>query len=509
MSSNPLKLVPEQYESSAEAQSQSQNLVPRKCWLHITQLLVKPTLFEKNQKLRIIIHIPNSNREVKTKKISIDDNVIKYLMSNMNSAGLTSVPIDVTVVYEYKHDIQLEHPPIMGIEVEIISSILGRSKSVGQINVNMAEIIQKNQKSTFTIQKDSQIIASIQAEIHSLCLSKTTPTSITRSNSNFSDSDSEVVSESFVITDHMIQQMLRDRKVLFLDESTHQGQVLRQGLSVKDFVIPVKNNTGVQGFLNVAAQFFPYSSPIVIIMAGDDDFISMILKEMVVYREKGLISLDSFHLFVLPLSKNKSNFAKLLGKSSPAYASAFLSETWLSIFPEDSAVQNVGQQIGAAVDSIFASKLKKVDIPSCDVLVTTLSDQFVVPMFAGITIGDSSQLTSSKPTENVISMKCSFTQAKQKSVQIKFHHFKAVLDHQGINVNWKQLTNANLIPMIQSFDKYVVEEGSEKCNKFGFNLSKGQQPVDIYVDGVTIKAVIGVNVTPRDRSNSVELSAFA
>ena len=511
MSTNcPIKLIPEQYESSAEAQSQNQNLVPRKCWLHISQLSVKPNLFERNQKLRMIIHIPNSNREVKTRKIPIDESAIKYLNATVNSAGFSTIPIDVTIIYEYKHDIQLDHPSFMAIEIEIISSILGRSKSVGQINVNMSDIIQKNVKNTFQIAKEGMTVAILQAEIHSLCLSKTTPITVTRSFSTLSDSDSEITQESTIITDQMMQQMLKDRRVLFLDESTHQGQVLRQALSVKDFVIPVKNNIGVQGFLNVAAQNSPYSLPIVIVLAGDDYFVAMVLKEMVSYREKGLISLESFELFVLPLSEKHNRMAQYLGEKCQHYSNIFLSPQWLGIFPEDSAVQNVAPQITSTVDSIFSSELKQIEMTTADVLITTATDQFVLTMFVSLSIGQSHpSQQQTKPTDNIKQMKCSMLQSKQKNILIKFYYFNAVLEGQGLRIDWRNVSNANIIPMIQSRDKYTYEQTSEKCTKFSMSLAKGQPPVDIFIDGIPVKGVMALNVTLRDPESSVVLSALA
>ena len=507
----PIKLIPEQYESSAEAQSQNQNLVPRKCWMHLTQLLLKPGIFEKNQKLRMIVHIPNSNREVKTRKLPIDENAIKFLNANVNSTGFSSIPIDVTIIYEYKHDIQIEHPSNMGIEIEIISSILGRSKTVGLINVNMTEIIQKSFKGTLQVTKDGIPVAFLQAEIHSLCLSKSMPIKVTRSFSTLSDSDSELPAESTVVSDQMMMQMIKDRRVLFLDDSTHQGQVLRQGLSVKDFVIPVKNNVGVQSLLNIAAQNFPYSLPIVIVIAGDDFFVSMILKEMMTYREKGLISLDSFELFVLPLSDKHSRLAQYLGKNCEHYANTFLSPQWLSIFPEDSAVQNAAPQITASVDSIFSSELKQFPITAADVLVTTATDQFVMTMLVSLVIGENhlkKQSTAAKSIENTKQLKVSIYQSKQKNLLVKFYYFTAVLEGHGLTISWRHVSSSGF-PMIQSRDKLTFEETSEKCNKFSVSLGKSQQPVDIYIDGNKIKGVTALNVTLRDQDNSLCLSALA
>lgn len=506
--SHPIKLVPERYESSAEQPSQNQNLVPRKCWLRITQLLMKPSLFEKNQKLRIIVHVPNSNREVKTKKISLDEHAIRFLQTHTNNAGFSQIPIDATIIYEYKHDIQVEHPSIMIIDVEVISSILGRTKRIGQLSVNMSEVIQKNIKNTFSIGKEGNVIALLTAEIFSMSIARKTPEGIVHSYSTLSDSESELDPESVGASESLLPKMISQKRIVFADDNSSEGQIIKQYLSVTDYYIPVRSVSTIQKFLNAASQIVPSQNPIVVVLAGDDFFVCSFLKEIAAFRDRGLINQESFAIFVLPLKPKNSTFAQFLGGKSLKYTNQFLNQKWYDFFSEENSTPIHGPQVCGTISQLFTSEMKPFIVSVGDVLITTMSDQYVVPMFNDIAIGDPTTMDRSKQANPPFNAKCTFTSNKSRHDAIKFHLMHITMDQNGnITVGWSILTS-NLMQIFQSNDKQQIETETEKCTKFSMTNTKGQQPLDILIDGHKISGVIGLSVTLRDHSASVSLSCF-
>lgn len=497
------------YESPAEQQSQNENLVPRKCWLKISELLVKPQLLERNQKIRLLVHVPYSNRVVKTQKIPIDDNILKALISNQNQAGFSEIPIDVTIVYEYKHNIQIEHPPMMVIEFEITSSILGRSKTGGNVAINMCDALQKPIKTQFILRKDSINTALIKGEVHSVSISKTFSSSFSHSASALTDSESELIVETPVITDSAILQMLRDKRVLICDDTTHEGQIMKQGLSLHDYVLPVTSDAPIHSLFQLASEQIPdESGPAKIIIAGDDSFAARVLNEFLAFRNRGQISQDSFRFFVVPLSEVRAELAQQLAEASPAYKASFLSPEWLKIFLVDSAVQNAAPLIASRIEQLFSGESKPVQVQGADALITTATDQFVAPMIVALEIGQRQRLQDAKTAADAIAVRATFTGGRAKGVNVKFHHLLCRSVGGRLLVEWRQVTNSNFIPMIQSLDKYSVEEGTQSATRVALSTAKGQAPLDIFVDGVPYRRVTMLTITMRDPSMAINLQTI-
>ena len=396
----------------------------------------------------------------------------------------------------------------MIIDVEIISSILGRSKRIGQLSINMSEVIQKSIKNTFSIGKEGNVIALLTAEIFSMSIARKTPEGIVHSYSTLSDSESEIDPESTQGNESLLPKMISQKRVVFADDNSFEGQIIKQYLSVTDFYLPIRSPTTIQKFFSVVSQTMPSADPIVVILAGDDFFICTFLKEIAACRDRGLINIESFQIFVLPLKQQNSTFSTLLSSKSQKYASNFTNSKWFDLFSAESASPIHGPQVVDIINQVFATELKSFVVPVADILITTASDQYVVPMFSSITIGDPNNIDRSKTPGPPNSAKCTFTSNKVRHDSIKFHQMSVKMDHNGIIVvKWFILTNS-IMSILNSNDKVQIENETEKCNKFSMTNSKGQQ-LDILIDGQKIGGVIGFSVTLRDQSASVTLASFA
>ena len=309
-------ILSEKLESPAQQQSHETYLIPRNCWLKITSLQIKPSQLDKNQKLRIRISVPNSARVIRTSPIQLEDSFLSTLQNAQNQAGFSEMKLDIRVLLEYKHDVRIGHQNNLDFDVESLSPVISRSKTLGSSAIDLTQVLQKSIQTNLILRKDNDATASINIEIYSLCLSKKNPPlNLTNNSMTTFNSESDSESDLPVVTAHFektISNLFKTNRLLILDDRTPQGQTLLQGASLNDFVLPISDSQIVQLIFNIAEQEFLPSpqNPFVFIIAGDDFFVCNVLRHFIAMRDKSTLQDDTFRFIHVPVVKERSHFAR-------------------------------------------------------------------------------------------------------------------------------------------------------------------------------------------------------
>jgi hypothetical protein len=225
--SAPLSVRPvltERLQSPAQQQSQEKYLVPRNSWIRITAILIRPRRLEKNPKIRIRISVPNSARVVRTSYIAIDSQLLSWLQSNQNSAGFAEIPVDITILCEYRHDVRVNHPNNLDFDVET-----SRGKAIGFGTVDLANVIQAPIETLLICRKDSATTASIKIEMHSLCISRTSPATApepSKVSVVLDESDSDLVLPMTRQVEQKISDALATNRIMVLNSRSSEGTIL-------------------------------------------------------------------------------------------------------------------------------------------------------------------------------------------------------------------------------------------------------------------------------------------
>ena len=399
-------LISEKLESPAQQQSQELYLVPRNCWLRVTSFQIRTSIVEKNQKIRIRFSVPNSARVVRTSSILIDDEIMNYLQGSKNAAGFCELPIDVIVLFEYKHDVRFGHQNNLEIDIEVVSNIWSRSKSLGNAIIDLSDVIQKPMKSTSIFMKDNINTGTMNIELHSISITKTTPVISTSDKmvnniNSLSESDNEPIQTTTLQVEKKIRDIFKSNIILLVDEETAQGKMLLRETGMNNFVIPVKDISLVKFIFETAAEKLDLSrkTGFRFIVAGDDNFFCGILRVFMPMRDQGIFSNDSFSFIYVSLREEANDsFAKICAEKSQMYSNNFFVYDWFSIFLEDSQVQNASSLINSKLNILSTSSLIPVNVEVANVLISTISDQFTVPMFLNVQIGDNIKTTQMKDT---------------------------------------------------------------------------------------------------------------
>jgi len=501
-------LLVEKLQSQAQQQSSEQYLVPRNCWIQISKISIKQQTFEKNQKLRVKISVPNSGRVLKSSQIQIDDQFLS-LFENKPSNSFSDIPVDLIAVCEYLHDVRIGHSSNLEIELELTSSILSRTKCLGIAAIDLAHVIQKPHHIVLSLTKDNVATSSIDVQLHSLSLSNMHPKfPISPSASLLSDSDSEPIPSITPQISSQISQVLSTLSVLVIDATSPQGQILKRSVGLSDSALSITEYQVIQHTFEVASQQISNLSGLRFIIGGTNYFISRFLVAFLIMRDRGIFSTDSFSFVILPLKSEQSKIVESFISNAVHYAESFLDPSWLSIFDEDSAVQNAAALISPRISFLQTCELSAVTMPVGDVLLTTENSQSVVPMLLDLVIGDEARFLSQmhKSTGNVSQMKGVFFGKKTKNIPIKFHHFECVIREGALYSKWREITNSNILPMIPSLDKYAVEETRRQSSKISLKLHKGQPPIDVRIDGVLFRRIVELTITIREPEASLLLS---
>ncbi|KAH0795272.1 phosphofurin acidic cluster sorting protein 2 [Histomonas meleagridis] len=484
----PRCLISEKLESPAQQQSQELYLVPRNCWLHVTSFQIRPASVEKNQKIRIRFSVPNSYRVVRTSTILIDDELMNYIQSSQNAAGLTELPVDITVLFEYKHDVRFGHQSNLDIDIEIPQK-LPRSKSIGAASIDLSNAIQAPISTTLILRKDNTTTASLKIELHSITILKSSPLSTNSiSPSILSESDSESIPSITTQIEKKVKDIILSKNILVFDADTPQGQIFMGGTGQNNFVLPVRDQNLIQFIFDISSKLLKPNSktPFRFIIAGDDDFISQVLKQYVEMRDRGIFSSHIFNFICIPLTDGRRcSFARKLSEKSTKYAENFLSKNWFSIFLEDSEVQNASSTIASKLDLLLKSPLTPVSFSVANVVITSNTDQFVIPMLVSLRIG--------KQSTNV-QMKVTFTETKSKTSTLRFNALSITLDRVRLIAKWTGPTVTK-----------STEKKEAAANKINLAAAKGQAPVDVEIDGIVYKDAIVIMVMLREREAELML----
>lgn len=336
-------ILSEKLESPAQQQSQETYLIPRNCWLRITSLQIKPSQLDKNHKLRIRISVPNSARVVRTSSIQLDDSFLSILQNAQNQAGYSEMKLDIIVLLEYKHDVRIGHQNNLDFDVESLSPVISRSKTLGSAIIDLSQVLQNSMQTNLIFRKDNETTASINVEIYSLCLSKTSPPlQLINKSTRIFNSDSESESELPVVTAHFektISDLFKKNRLLILDDRTPQGHTLHQNTSMNDFVLPISDSQVIQLIFDIAEQEYLPSTkyPFIFIIAGDDLFSCNVLKHFISMRDKDCLSNDAFDFIHIPLVKDKSHLAR---KISFIYSKCNLITSVSNTHPNSNANNN-------------------------------------------------------------------------------------------------------------------------------------------------------------------------
>lgn len=548
-------VLSENLESPAQQQSHETYLLPRNCWLKIRSLQCRPSILDKNSKIRIRISVPNSARVVKTSQIQFDDAFLSSLQETQNKAGFSEIKMNVTVLLEYKHDVRIGHQNNLDLDVESISPIFSRSKSIGSASIDLSQVIQKPIQSMISFRKDNDTTFSANVQIYSLVLSKTSPPAqFTDTLVNFNGSDSETDSEAVpVITAHFeqtVSKLLKSKVLMIIDNRTPQGQTLLQGASLNDFVLPITDLQVIRMIFNIASQeFIPSSTnPFRFIIAGDDNFLCIVLKDFLTMRDKGVLATGTFSFLHIPLFEQKSQFARQISSTllalqlnnpsqqpvpAPAinqdssssdddsdsnsgdnsnqsksiansYSSHFLVSDWFNVFLEDSHVQNASSVINSELQYLIQTPLTPVPIFIVDVMITTTSDQFLIPMLLMIEIGklksDEEKKGSKDKSSNAIQLKANvFTKDGSKNVNLKFTYLVVSSNFDSsLKATWWQVQNPS---------SNAKKQTKKDLTKIVFNAGKSHKDaLTVRIDEDEYKDVITMTITPRDPSSALQIN---
>ncbi|OHT03868.1 hypothetical protein TRFO_01597 [Tritrichomonas foetus] len=503
-------ILSEKLESPAQQQSQEDYLIPRNCWLKITSLQIRPSQLDKNQKIRIRISVPNSARVIRTSTIQLDDNILSALQSSQNQAGYSEMLTDITVLLEYKHDVRFGHQNNLEFDVEVLSSILSRSKTLGSAAIDLSNAIQKSVQTILMFRKDNDTTASIKIQLYSLNLSKKMPPfqKVVNSPVFNSDSDSESIPPITAHFEKTMHHIFAQNKILIMDERTTQGHTLLQNVSTNDFVLPIKDVQIIQKIFDISeSEFVPKKEPFRFIIAGDDYFICFILKAFLLMRDRGVLSNDTFSFIHIPLDSKHCKFAHKIKESSQNYSQHYLTENWFTVFQEKSPVQNASAIIESEVNFLIETPLIPVKIRIADILITTLSDQFVAPMFLMLEIGDPNGAKTGKvQLSNIFHLKATYFKKdnnNNKSANLKFFYYALKVHGSQLNVSYKPVQMSSTFPIGEKFEKTTPERKKKSLSKVILTPTKAQSPFALKIDENVFKDVVSVTVSLRNSDSAV------
>jgi hypothetical protein len=503
MPPRPRTVLVERLQSPAQQQSQEKYLVPRNCWLRITSIQLRPERLERNAKVRIRISVPNSARVVRTSWISVDSQLLSALQASQNAAGFSDLSIDITILCEYRHDIRFNHPSNLDFDIET-----SRGKTIASATVDLAKVIQCPIETILLCRKDNIAAASLKIEAHSLCISRMAPASapeVATVEVLLSESDSELVLPMARQVEQKITDALATGHILLLNTKTPQGAMLQQASFSQDYIVAVTEPSVIQFVFDCASRQLPADpqSPFRFVIAGDTNFLAAIMREFIVVREKGMFVTDSFAFIFLPLVPQTVRETKEFAGAVPVFSGRLCAPEWLSIFDGESTTQNLSSIVDQKLAYVMSAPLATVELQIADVLLTTVSAQFVVPMFFNLSIGDYSRGAGQKE------MKGTFFGESTKTRTMKFHHLLLSVVKSRIIVVWRVMSNVTPLSPATEIEKSTSERTCREGAKVLLSLKKGQSLISIWIDGTEHKDVVGIAVTIRDPRMALHLCVAA
>lgn len=482
----------EKYIVPSDIRSSERYMIPRKCYMRMTQLQILVGSLEKNNKLQIIIHIPNSSKLIKVAKKSLDENTLKYVQERANSNGFYAIPLDVTVLYEYKHSAQIMHPSIMQVDVDLLSSILKISRTLGSCHISLAKALQMPLISSFRCKKDSKLAAIIDMEVYSINISRSFPTNLIRSNGDVTDE----LSESSFVNLTFLKERIKSGQLLFYDDLTNEGLTFSKALKVHDFIIPVRSTHPFTDFFNVMTQDEVQVNQIKIIIVGNDYFFSMFLREFISYNNKQRIPNGQFNIYYLALSKERSIIAEYISQNSEMYKNFFFTKEWFNIFLVDSIVQNIYPLIYSKVDKLINGGTRKLRLNGADVFLLTETDQIITEMFSQIIIKSSNE---KKPGDTPTKINIFRSVSKQYSLSLS--SLSILFENNLLSVS-----NDSKISKLNNSDMRELKSGFKRLT---ISSSEKSSDYNVSVDGIVYFNVKSINLSIHDQQNSVQILTFA
>lgn len=459
---------------------------------------LRPNHLEKAPKFRIKISVPNSARTIRTSWIVIDEQQAATLQASVNDKGFVEFPIDVTVLCEYKHDIRANHQSNLEFDLEVITSG-SRAKTIGSGSVDLAVAVQSPMKFPMKLRKDATTTGFIKIEVHSLCIAKTSP--LTRElglccMGQTSDSETDFSHTGTPLTEDLIEKIkktLANGHIVAVDGSTRRGGVLMNAAYGHDYVMSVPDVHVAQYIFDIAAENpNEYTKNLFrFVVAGDMYFLASVMTQFLAVRDKGLLPTDAFVFMFMPLVAQTDRYREEFGVHPPFCQTSVFDTTWLRIFDEQSSEQNVPAAVTEKFEYTITAPIITTNVSIMNVMVTTISDQMIIPMIIDLQIGEYIR-TSQKE------MKATFFTDSSKTVSMKFHHLSISRVGTQIVTAWRKMSNVNELGGSQSVEKYTSEKKSREANKVILSIKKGQAPVRIKIDNKEYRGVISITVTMRD-----------
>jgi hypothetical protein len=320
-----------------------------------------------------------------------------------------------------------------------------------------------------------------------------------------SESDSELVLPMARQVEQKITDALATGHILLLNSKTEQGTILQQASFSQDYVVAVTEPAVIQFVFDCASRQLPPEPqcPFRFVIAGDTNFLAGVLREFLIVRDRGVFVSDSFAFIFLPLGPYTVRGAKKLTDTIPFFSGPLCSPEWISVFDENSTGQNISAIVSSKLAFVMSAPLLAVELPIADVLLTTVSAQFVVPMFFHLCIGDCSRGAGQKE------MKGTFFGESTKTINMKFHHLLLSVVKSQIMVVWRVMSNVTPLPSDTEIEKNTSEKKSREAAKVLLSLKKGQRVISFWIDGTEHKEVVGIAVTIRDPRMALRMSVIA
>jgi hypothetical protein len=471
----------ERLESPAQQQSQEKYLVPRNCWLRISSVHVPPSPLEKNPRIRIRISVPNSARTVRTSYIVVDAPLLSQLQSTPNSAGFIEIPVDITVLCEYRHDVRFGHPSQMDFEIELF-----RTKALGSAAVDLASVLQNPIQTLLILRKDNATCAGLKIEVQSLCISKQSPSLVSSEPSAsiaISESDSDLTLPIAQQTEQKIAEALSTNHLLLFNANSPSGEVFRNATLAQDYVVPISSPAMLQSVFDVSAQQIPADLPgsLRFVVAGDVYFLTSVLKDFLNKRDRGAFATDTF-ASLPPVGQDLIEIQTRAPGQFPAHSRAAPCGHRLTPNPPGKLSRAEGHgRCWGETRSGYAAPYSFLDLVVGDVLVLNASSQFVVPMFFELTIGDYSRSVGQK------AMKQTFFEGSKdgtETVTMKFRHLAVAVVSSQISLIWRVMNNVNPLGQL-ALEFNRVRVSIHMTSKFLLNRSHFESavlPVGVWQD---------------------------
>jgi hypothetical protein len=420
---------------------------------------------------------------------------LAHLESLKDSAGFAEVPLDVTFICEYRHDIRVNHQSILDIDVEVLSNRLGRTKTIGSGSLDLANAVQMPIQTLLALRKDNSNVGYVKVELHSLCIARFSPApepvqfSVDPEAVRFAESDSELSHPITRQIETRIIEALTTNHLVVLDSKNSAGTILQHASYDLDYVVGITEKVMIELIFEIASCHLPQvdaQNPFRFVIAGNISFFATILKE---YLAKSSEVLDFTFIF-LPLKDNLASFAGEFQKDNRLFDN--VDDQWFSIFQEGSMEQNVASIVNEKLAWITEAPLVEFRLPIAEILVTTASRQFIVPMFFMVTIGR--YCRSGSRTH----MKGTVFGEREKTMSVKFHHLALAVVGRRISMVWRVMNNVNPLPVNADLDRFTNQKKSRVGTKVILSLKKGQTIVRARIDEIEYKDVVGMTVTIRD-----------